>query len=76
MVSLDKSLLTCPKKRFKRMYLNSLNTGSADFAKYERVRCIRHLNLYSLLTLCKEGKSGKEWSSEEGSNKGVIKINS
>ena len=76
MVLLDKSLLICPKKKFKRLYLNSLDTDSADFAKYERARCIRHLSLYSLIILCKGGENGKKGSSEEGSNKGVIKINS
>ena len=51
MVSLDKYLLTCPEKKFKRLYLNSLVTDSEDFAKYERARCVRHLSLYSIVTL-------------------------
>ena len=59
MVLLDKSLLICPKKKFKRLYLNSLDTDSADFAKYERARCIRHLSLYNLITLHKGGKQNE-----------------
>mgnify|MGYP000891916730 CR=1 FL=1 len=50
MVSLEEYLLTCPKKSFERLYLDSLNTDSEDFAKYERARCIRHLSIYSLIT--------------------------
>ena len=51
MVSLEKYLLTCPKREFERLYLDSLNTDSENFAKYERARCIRHLTLYDIITL-------------------------
>lgn len=51
MVSLGIYLLTCPKKTFKRLYLDSLEAGSEDFAKYERARCIRHLSIYSIISL-------------------------
>lgn len=51
MASLEEYLLTCPKKKFERLYLNSLATGIDDFARYERIRCIRHLSIYDLLTL-------------------------
>lgn len=51
MTSLEEYLLTCPKKSFERLYLNSLDTGIDDFARYERARCVRHLSLYDLLTL-------------------------
>lgn len=50
MVSLEKYLLTCPKKDFERLYLDSLNTDNDDFDRYEKVRCIRHLSIYSLIT--------------------------
>ena len=50
MVSLEKYLLTCPKKSFERLYLDSLNTDNDDFDRYEKVRCIRHLSIYSLIT--------------------------
>lgn len=51
MVLLDKYLLTCPKDSFKRLYLDSLDTDTEDFARYERIRCIRHLSIYNLITL-------------------------
>ena len=51
MVSLEEYLLTCPKKSFERLYLDSLNTGDKDFDRYERIRCIRHLCIYNLITL-------------------------
>ena len=57
MVLLDKYLLTCPEKKFKRLYLNSLYTDSEDFAKYERARCVRHLSLYSIITVHKKRKN-------------------
>lgn len=50
MVSLEEHLLTCPKKNFERLYLDSLDTGVEDFGKYERIRCIRHLSIYDLIT--------------------------
>ena len=50
MVSLEEYLLTCPKKSFERLYLDSLNTDVEDFDRYEKVRCIRHLSIYSLIT--------------------------
>jgi hypothetical protein len=50
MVSLEEYLIACPKKKFERLYLASL-TDDDDFAKYERARCIRHLSLYSIITL-------------------------
>lgn len=50
MESLEDYLLTCPEKTFKKLYLDSLNTGIDDFAKYEKARCIRHLSLYDLIT--------------------------
>ena len=50
MVSLEEYLLTCPKKNFERLYLDSLDTGVEDFGKYERIRCIRHLSIYDLIT--------------------------
>lgn len=49
MVSLEEYLLTCPKKDFERLYLDSLNTDD-DFDIYERARCKRHLSIYSLIT--------------------------
>ena len=59
---LDKSLLICSKKKFKRLYLDSL-ADDKDFAKYERARCIRHLSVYEIITtehkniyICKESK--------------------
>ena len=58
MVSLEEYLLTCPKTNFERLYLDSLNTGVEDFARYERIRCIRHLSIYSLITL--GNKNGKK----------------
>ena len=58
MVSLEGYLLTCPKKNFERLYLDSLNAGVKDFNKYERIRCIRHLSIYSLIT--SEHKNGKK----------------
>ena len=60
MVSLEGYLLTCPKKNFERLYLDSLDAGVQDFDKYERVRCIRHLSIYNLITLHKEEKNGKK----------------
>lgn len=51
MVSLEEYLLTCPKKSFERLYLDSLNTNDDNFDRYERIRCIRHLSIYSLITL-------------------------
>ena len=50
MVSLEEYLLTCPKTNFERLYLDSLDAGSEDFARYERIRCIRHLSIYDLIT--------------------------
>ena len=50
MTSLEDYLLTCPEKTFKKLYLDSLNTGIDNFAKYEKARCIRHLSLYDLIT--------------------------
>ena len=49
MVLLEEYLLTCPKKKFERLYLDSL-TDDEDFAKYERARCIRHLSIYNIIT--------------------------
>jgi hypothetical protein len=49
MVSLEEYLLTCPKKDFERLYLDSLNTDD-DFDTYERARCKRHLSIYSIIT--------------------------
>ena len=60
MVSLDNSLLIGPASAFKRLYLDSLDTDTKYFAKYERVRCIRHLSLYSLITLHKGDENGKK----------------
>ena len=60
MVLLDRYLLICSKKKFKRLYLSSLYTDSEDFAKYERARCVRHLSLYSIITLHK-GEDKNEW---------------
>ena len=51
MTSLEEYLLTCPKNKFEKLYFDSLDTGIDDFARYEKVRCIRHLSLYDLLTL-------------------------
>ena len=51
MTSLEEYLLTCPKKKFERLYLDSLDTDIEDFARYERVRCIRHLSVYNLITV-------------------------
>ena len=51
MTSLEEYLLTCPKKSFEKLYLDSLDTGIEDFARYERVRCIRHLSVYNLITV-------------------------
>lgn len=51
MASLEEYLLTCPKKNFGRLYLDSLDTDIEDFARYERIRCIRHLSVYDLITL-------------------------
>ena len=51
MTSLENYLLTCPEKTFKKLYLDSLNTGIDNFASYEKIRCIRHLSLYDLITL-------------------------
>lgn len=59
MVSLEEYLLTCPKKSFERLYLDSLNTGDGNFNKYEKIRCIRHLSIYNLITLGHK-KSAKE----------------
>ena len=50
MVSLEEYLLTCSKNNFERLYLDSLDAGVKDFDKYERIRCIRHLSIYSLIT--------------------------
>ena len=50
MVSLEGYLLKCHKKNFERLYLDSLDTGVEDFGKYERIRCIRHLSIYDLIT--------------------------
>lgn len=51
MASLEEYLLTCPKDRFEKMYLDSLDTGLKNFGKYEKVRCIRHISLYDIVTL-------------------------
>ena len=51
MTSLEEYLLTCPKKSFEKLYLDSLDTDIEDFARYERVRCIRHLSVYNLITV-------------------------
>ena len=60
MASLKEYLLTCPKKNFKRLYLDSLSTKDDTFARYEKIRCIRHLSIYSLITSHKEEKNGKK----------------
>lgn len=51
MTSLEEYLLTCPKEKFERLYLDSLNTGIDNFTIYEKARCIRHLSIYTILTL-------------------------
>lgn len=51
MTSLEEYLLTCPEKTFKKLYLDSLNAGIDDFTIYEKARCIRHLSIYTILTL-------------------------
>ena len=58
MLLLKNYLLTCPKKDFAKLYFDSLNTS--NFADYERIRCIRHLNIYSLLTLDHKKRPAKK----------------
>lgn len=42
-------LLICSKKDFAKLYFDSINTN--HFADYERIRCMRHLSLCSLIAL-------------------------
>lgn len=49
MLLLENDLLTCSKKDLAKLYFDSSNTNR--FADFERIRCIRHLSLYSLITL-------------------------
>lgn len=46
----EEYLLTCPIKKFEKLYLDSLDTGIENFGIYEKARCIRHLSLYDLIT--------------------------
>lgn len=59
MTSLEEYLLTCPKDSFEKMYLDSLDTGLENFGKYEKVRCIRHISLYDIVTLDRTKRPAK-----------------
>lgn len=49
MLLLEDYLLTCSKKDFAKSYFDSIDT--TDFADHERLRCIRHFSVYSLIAL-------------------------
>ena len=50
MASLEDYLLTCPKDSFEKLYLDGLDADLENFGKYEKVRCIRHVSLYDIVT--------------------------
>ena len=56
----EEYLLTCPKDSFEKLYLDSLDTGLENFGKYEKVRCIRHVSLYDIVTYKKRPAKNSE----------------
>ena len=58
MLLLEDYLLTFSKKDLAKLYFDSINTNR--FAAYERIRCIMHLSLYSLITLEHNKRSAKK----------------
>lgn len=58
MLLLENNLLTCSKKDLAKLYFDSINTNR--FADYERIRCIRHLSLYNLITLAHNKRPTKK----------------